>query len=252
MVVKLFKSLFFIFLSLGFMGCKEDPNAKPLIIGLSADYPPFEFTQSGRLTGFDVELAVLLGKELHRDVEIKDMDFSSLIPSLQSGRVDLVLSSLSITPERGKSIDFSKVYYQTEPALVFLADKNFTSLNNLNGETIGVQLGTTLEAFLKEKKMDKGDFTILALSRIPELVAAQNSGRASALLLEASQAYSLKKQNPSLTVLILENAQTGYAIGFKKGSNLKEEVNTALEKLEASGTLADLKTKWMTLEEMGT
>lgn len=242
---KFYKSFAFVLLCIGFMGCKEDPTSKPLIIGLSADYPPFEFTQSGTLSGFDVELAALLGKELNREVEIKDMDFSSLIPSLQSGRIDLILSSLSVTPERAENIDFSDIYYETEPALVVSTNSNITSFKDLAGKTVGVQLGTTLEGVLKEKQENQKDFTILSLSRIPELVAAQNAGRADALLLEASQAYALKNQNPSLTVILLENAQTGYAIGFKKGSTLRESVNQALKTLSESGKIKELKMKWI-------
>ena len=251
MALKFYKSVVLVFLCLGFMGCKEDPNSKPLIIGLSADYPPFEFMKNGNISGFDVELAVLLGKELNREVEIKDMDFSSLIPALQSGRIDLILSSLSVTPERKKSIDFSESYYETEPALIFPTEKNYTSLEELNLLPIGVQLGTTLEMFLKEKQGDKNAFTIIALSRIPELVAALNAGRVEALLLEESQAQALKKKNPSLSVLTLENAQTGYAIGLKKGSHLKEAVNKALEALAASNALSDLKMKWIVWDGEG-
>src|SRR4051812_42225136 len=83
---------------LAIQGCSGSAKQeqKILRLGLSADYPPFEFKQDGKVVGFDVDLATELAQELGFSLEIQDMDFSALIPSLNSGRVDFVMSGMAI------------------------------------------------------------------------------------------------------------------------------------------------------------
>ena len=104
-------------------GCNlnSKADAKILRLGLSADYPPFEFKKDGRVVGFDVELAEELAKDLGYSLEIQDMDFSALIPSLTSGRVDFVMSGMAVNEERKKNIDFSDIYYTGKFAVISLS-----------------------------------------------------------------------------------------------------------------------------------
>jgi polar amino acid transport system substrate-binding protein len=86
----------------------------PLIVGMELSYPPFEtFDEQGKPSGVSVDLASALGKYLHRDIKIENIPFVGLIPSLKTGKIDLILSSMTVTAEREKSIDFSDPYLST-------------------------------------------------------------------------------------------------------------------------------------------
>src|SRR5689334_7915697 len=112
------------FILLTLQGCNVGPKSdqKILKLGVSADYPPFEFKQNGRIVGFDVDLAEELAKELGYTVEIQDMDFSALIPSLKTGRVDFVMSGISVNEERKKNVRFGDPYYSGKFAVVSKSD----------------------------------------------------------------------------------------------------------------------------------
>ena len=78
-----------------------------LVVGVSPDYPPFEYTEDGKIVGFDIDFMHILGEKMGKKIEIKEMEFSSLIPSLNSGKINLIISSLSKNPEREKNVSFS-------------------------------------------------------------------------------------------------------------------------------------------------
>ena len=124
-------------------------NNNNLVVGVSPDYPPFEFTKNGKIVGFDIDLINEIAKTMHMEVKIREMEFSSLIPSLNSGEVDLIISSISKNSDRSKNIDFSKPYYASDFAVIFKDDQNFSSLEDLpNNAKVGVQTGSTMENLL--------------------------------------------------------------------------------------------------------
>src|SRR4051794_16222310 len=88
-------------------GCSPKDHDK-LIVGMELAYPPFEMTdEKGNAAGVSVDLAKALGKYLNREVEIQNTPFDGLIPALKTGRIDLIISSMTATPERAQSLDFS-------------------------------------------------------------------------------------------------------------------------------------------------
>ncbi|MFP3488402.1 transporter substrate-binding domain-containing protein, partial [Staphylococcus sp. SIMBA_130] len=96
-------------------------SEKTLVMGTSADYPPFEYIDSAQgeeIIGFDVDIANYIADELGYNVEIKDMDFSGLITALSSERVDFVLAGMTPTEERKENVDFSDIYYSANHMIV--------------------------------------------------------------------------------------------------------------------------------------
>src|SRR5262245_39406388 len=94
-----------------------------LIVGMELAYPPFEMTDTqGQPTGVSVDLARALGKQLAKEVEIQNIPFDGLIPALKTRKIDLIISSMTATPERAESIDFSEPYLKT--GLCLLTGKN--------------------------------------------------------------------------------------------------------------------------------
>src|SRR5262245_9141941 len=126
----------------------SEPGGAPLRVGIEAKYPPFESLKGpGEFEGFDIDLARELGKALGRPVTFEDMDWDSLIPSLQSDRIDLVCSGMSRTMDRMKLIDFSNPYAQSPMSVLVNTDlaKDVTRLSQLDDASvrIAVQRATT-------------------------------------------------------------------------------------------------------------
>lgn len=245
-----------IVLALFFLFKANDDNSNidnnNLVIGVSPDYPPFEFTKDGKIVGFDIDLINNIAKIMHKKVEIKEMEFSSLIPSLNSGKVDLIISGLSRNSDRSENIDFSDPYYTVAFAIIAKNDKDFNSLEDLpNDAKVGVQTGTTMENFVNNYNdaVDKS-LKIVSLGSNFILIEKLKLGEIDALVVEDAQAPSFVKNILGLKFNIIEDnvyideEESSYAIGIKKGSSLTKKVNQAIEDLNNNSKIDLLLQKW--------
>lgn len=117
-----------------------------LTIATEGAYPPFNFVQpDGTLSGFDVDIAWALCEEMKAECTLIAQEWDGAIPSLQSGKYDALIASMSITDERKKQVDFSGKYYNTPPGIVVPKDSDIKGITkeDLAGKTIGAQVGTT-------------------------------------------------------------------------------------------------------------
>jgi polar amino acid transport system substrate-binding protein len=241
-------------------------EGKPLKIGVSATREPFSFVdENGRVTGFDGELARLIGVGLQRPVEFFNMKFMALIPALQSGKVDLIISGMNATPERRKSVAFSQTYFAN--AQVMLARKptgaveqtaaasmsaststadgsdELAKIQQAEGKRIGVMTGTTSEAtaIIKFPKAD-----IKRFDDITSAITAMKSGQADAVIQPFSSAVLVTKKHPDLHSLPDQLYIEDIAIAIRKGnSHLLNEVNSSIAALKNDGTLASMKKRWL-------
>lgn len=217
---------------------------KILTVGLSAEYPPFEFFQQGKIIGFDVDLIEALGQELNQKVQIKEMPFHSLIPALATGKIDMVASSMTVTSEREKNVDFSSQYYKATLGIIYLKDKKKPELNNLTHKKLGVQLGSIMEGWAKEQSKIHPDLQIIALESNPILIEKLKLHQIDYIIIEMQQAIKFCKANPSLSFQKIESDHQGYAIAFAKDSPNQTLINGALHKLEQKGVIQKLTEKW--------
>src|SRR3990167_11330273 len=104
-------SLVLIALSLLMTACSSDKNANELHVVTSAEYPPFEYVENGQLRGFDIDLVKLVAKKLGMKVVFDNVQFSTVLASLGSGKADMAISTITITPLRAKNFDYSDPYY---------------------------------------------------------------------------------------------------------------------------------------------
>ncbi|WP_396034803.1 transporter substrate-binding domain-containing protein, partial [Candidatus Cyanaurora vandensis] len=120
-------------------------QTKTLRVATEPAFPPFESQGAkGELEGFSIDLMYAIGKAAGFQVEFRSLPFDGIIPGLQAGTVDAAISSLTITPERAKTVDFSEPYFKAGLAIAVRAeDRTITSLDSLKGKTIAVQIGTT-------------------------------------------------------------------------------------------------------------
>lgn len=211
-----------------------------IVLGTSADYPPYEFpliSPEGveKIVGFDILIAEEIAKDLGVDLVIKNLDFSGLLDALNSNNVDIILSGISPTKERSRSIDFSDIYYTAKNTLLTLnSNKNsIKSIDDLKDLVIGVQVGSIQDRIAQEKL---GNSKIKALLRIPELVLELLSGKVDALLIEKPVAEQYAKVNNSLSIVEIDSLnpdhEQGSAVGIKKGQEqLTNEINKTISRL---------------------
>ncbi|WP_347549691.1 transporter substrate-binding domain-containing protein [Pseudalkalibacillus hwajinpoensis] len=226
----------------------ESESEKTLVMGTSADYPPFEYIDSAKgedIIGFDVDIANYIAEELGYNVEIKDMDFSGLITALSSERVDFVLAGMTPTEERKENVDFSEIYYTANHMIVSKADSNISAPEDLEGTKVGVQLGSIQEDKANEIKEGGVDMEVITLNRIPELIQELKSGRYDAIIIEDTVANGYLESNEDLAGEKLPNTEeAGSAVAFPKDSELTEEFNTVIKEMKENGKMDELIEKW--------
>jgi arginine/lysine/histidine transporter system substrate-binding protein len=244
-ILLLFSILVFLLISSCDNSTEEvEVGKKNLIIGTSADFPPFEFIQDKKIKGFDVDLLKKVAEQAGYSVNFRDITFHGLVPALKTGRIDAIVSAVTATPERSEDVDFSVSYYNPNFSMLFRKNNAVPEINNLNNKSIGVQSGSTMELFLKEcSKKDK--FKIVSLPRTMPMIQDLKLGRLDGVLLEEAQAKALSSKNELFDYYIYPSHEYGYSIAFRKGSKLKYEFDEVLVGMRASGELEELKKKWL-------
>jgi polar amino acid transport system substrate-binding protein len=227
-------------------GCDEEKSSKKMKIGISADYPPFEYYDNGELKGFEIDLARLVAKEMGKEAEFEDMPFSSLLAALQNGSLDAAIASITSTPERRKNFDLSRCYYAESIASMYMKNEPHRNPDEMIDSKVACQLGSTMEIWAKEKVTAA---QLIAMDNVGQIVEALKAGQVDCVLLDNVQAQSFCDVNPGLAYNIVAKSDAGYAIVFKKQSDLREKINVILKKLEQNGELKKLMKKWRLPEE---
>jgi ABC-type amino acid transport/signal transduction systems, periplasmic component/domain len=210
-----------------------------LVIGTSADYPPYEFHKQtngkDEIVGFDIMIADKIAKDLGVQLEIKDMAFNGLLAALNGDKVDMIVAGMNPTPERAKSVDFSKVYYQAVQAIVVRAEDNdkYKTLDSLKGKKVGVQISTTQEELAKKQIAGA---EVKSLGKITDLVLELKYKKVDAIVVELPVATSYVDKNKDLAVSDMKfDAATqtkGAAVAIKKNSpEFVNAVNKTLDQL---------------------
>ncbi|WMJ80136.1 ABC transporter substrate-binding protein [Clostridium sp. MB40-C1] len=214
-----------------------------LVLGTCADYPPYEFHKKvngkDEIIGFDIEIAKEIAKDLGVKLEIKDMGFDGLIPSLQTGKVDLLISGMTPDEKRKKEVDFTKLYYKAEQAIMIrTADKDkFKSLDDFTGKKIGAQKASIQDEIAKKQIKNA---SIVSLSKVTDLTLSLKTKRCDAIVVEGPVAKSYAAKNSDIMVanVKVDNIGEGAAIAVKKGSNdLVELMNKTIDKLTSEGKI---------------
>ncbi|MBE0336317.1 ABC transporter substrate-binding protein/permease [Paenibacillus sp. 23TSA30-6] len=225
----------------------EAKTQQKLVLGMSADFPPYEFHKviNGKdtIVGFDVDIANEIAKDLGAELVIEDMSFDSLLPALQSGRVDLVLSGMTPTDERRKSIDFSDVYYHSKQVIMVRPeDKDkYPTMAALKGEKIGAQKGSIQEEIAQKVP----NVSVTSLDKISDLVLQLRTQRINAVVIEdtVAKGYTLDG-TVTLAKAVPEEAGAETAVGIRKGNTeLLASVNKTLARLKADGSIEKFSTE---------
>lgn len=220
----------------------EIKKAGKIVLGTSAEYAPYEFHKNvdgkDQIVGFDIEIAKEIAKDLGVELEIKDMDFGNLLAEVKLGKIDFVIAGMTPDEDRRKSVDFSKNYYEaTQAVFVRAEDKDkFTTMKDLEGKAIGVQMGSTQEKIAKDITGAK----VKSLGKTTELVLELKSKKVDALIVElpVAQGYVSKNPDLSLTSIVPEYESGGSAVAVNKGeTELLAEIQKTLDRLTAEKTI---------------
>ena len=216
-----------------------------LVVGTTADYPPYEFKimKDGKLevVGFDIEIAKIIAQKLGVELEIKDMDFKLLIEAVKKGEIDIALAGINPTEERKKEIGMTNVYYKANQTVLIRKEDegSYTTLNSLKGKVIGAQMGSTQVELAKTV----GEVEVKELPLITSLIADLKTKKIDAIVMEEAVAKQYASTNDDLAVprFIFENNDKGASAGVKlENKDLLEFLNTTLGEMEKDGTIEKL------------
>ncbi|WP_130864368.1 ABC transporter substrate-binding protein [Bacilliculturomica massiliensis] len=263
---KLRKSLLFILtglLSLTLIvGCGDSETSGPdsgeattglplsgqhFIIAVNAENAPMESVDpSGEYIGFSVDLAAALADRLGFTYEWSDMEFFGLIGSIQEGRADMILSSISATDERREMVDFSDGYFQPITCIISAKDSGISTIEDLNGRKVGGATGTLFEKYAQTipgVNYVSFDSTVPAIeiigtSQLDAIIESSSYG----------ERYAAGKDLDVHVIpkSVIREYAPFYAIAFPKGSDENVKLfNEALAELETDGTLQELRSEWL-------
>lgn len=214
-----------------------------IYVGTNAEFKPYEYLEGEKIVGFDIELMEAMAEELNYKVKWVNMNFSGLLPALQSNKIDVVIAGMSATEERSKAVDFSKPYlaFGTGHAVIVNKTSNILKKEDLKDKEVGVQLGSKQEKLAKDKGakvilFDSFAGAILALNqnKIDAVVMDENSGKE----------YIKKANGLKIVDKIMDNSP-GEALAFKKGNKkLKKEFESAFKKVLKNGEYLKLVKKY--------
>jgi ABC-type amino acid transport substrate-binding protein len=216
---------------------------KELVMGTSADYPPYEDLDAStqEIKGFDVDIAKYIGEKLGFTVKIENIPFDSLLESLKTKKVDFVMAGMIPNPDRKKDADFTEIYFDAKNTIVAKKDSNLKTLADLSGKKIAAQTGSIQEATVNEL----GAAEVQLLGKISEIIDALKSDTIEAAVIEDTIAKGYTAGNDDLEFTTVANeGESGSAIALPKGSDYVKQFNTILKEMKTNGELDKLIKKW--------
>lgn len=214
-----------------------------LRVGLSADYAPMEFehTVNGKTeyAGVDIDLAKKIAKDNNLKLKIVNMSFDSLLGALKTGKIDIIISGMTSTPERKKQVDFSDSYMMTKNIMLVKKDKvnEYKDIKDFNNKKVGAQKGTEQE---KIAQTEIENASITSLSRLPDVILALKSGKVEGAVVEKPVAEAYLKQNPKLGISNVkfneEEKDTVIAVP-KDSPKLLSQINKMIKEVKDKGLI---------------
>ena len=223
-------------------------EAGVLHMATNAAFPPYEMiSDNGGFEGIDVEIATEIARKLGLELVVDDMEFGSVITSVQSGKSDIAMAGLTVTEERKQNVDFTTSYATGIQVIIVPEDSDILTVDDLaNDKMIGVQDGTTGYIYCSD---DYGEDHITSYTNGAMAIEALKGGKVDAVVIDNEPARAFVAANDGLKILDTEYIVENYAIGVSKDNpGLCEAVNNALTELIADGTVQMIVDKYITAE----
>jgi polar amino acid transport system substrate-binding protein len=219
--------------------------AEDLVVGANIGNVPWEFQDaSGDFVGFEIDLVKEVGKRLDRPVEVVNIPFNGLFPAVQSGRISIALSSITITDKRLRSVSFAQPYYDSAQSLTVLARNPASGLGDMDGKVIGVDTGSTGDMWTTANQEKYGFAEIRRFEGLAPAMLDLQSGRIDGYISDIPSLEYFIKDKPHFKVV--ERIPTGerYSMMFARNDPLAAEVNRVITLLKEEGFVAGLHEKW--------
>jgi polar amino acid transport system substrate-binding protein len=229
-------------LSLAACGGKKEEVKKSIYVGTNAEFPPFEYLEEGKITGFDMELIDEIAKEMGTEIKIEDMTFDGLLPALQAKKVDVVIAGMTATEERKKAVSFTAPYYTASQVIVVReGDESIKSFDDLKGKKVGVMLGFTGDLVVSEIE----GVTVERYNASYAGIMALQADKVDAVVLDSEPAKNFVAKNEGLAIAEADAAEEEYAIAVRKeDKELLEKLEKALKSVKEKGTYDELLKKY--------
>ena len=219
-----------------------------LVLGLDDSFPPMGFrSEEGEIVGFDIDLAREVTERMGVELALQPIDWDSKILDLNSKDIDVIWNGLTITAEREDKITFSKPYIANRQIVIVQADSGIETKVDLDGATVGLQLGSSAQDAV-EAEPDVLD-TFAELARYQDNVQALldlEVGRIDAVVVDEILGRYYISQKPDTFAVAKEHfAEEEYGIGFRKGEvAFRDRVDELMDEMVADGTAAEISRKW--------
>lgn len=210
-------------------------------VGIDATYPPFGMAEGAEFRGFDVDIARAIAKQLRVDAELINASFDGVFPALQNGDFDLVISAVTITPERNSTLLFSDPYITTGQQIVVRNDSTIAGLDDLARRTVGVQINTTAQFTLEKHP----GISIAKYNTIDLALLDLQNGRVDAVASDGPVLRFMMRNFSGLKAVGAEYTDEKFGVVLARGSDdLRRAVNAALWAMQESGEYSRIYTKW--------
>jgi len=218
---------------------------EPIVIGANIGNVPWEFQNiNGDYVGFEVDLVTEIGLRLKRDLDIINVPFNGLFAAVQSGRVDIAISSIGITDKRLQSMAFTQPYYDSDQSLTTVRGNGIKGLDDLRGEIVAVDTGSTGDMWTTENQQKYGFSEIRRYEGLAPAMLDVVIGRVKGYISDIPALLYYTRDKPELEVV--ERIPTGgqYSLMMGKGKPLVTEVNAVITTLKEEGFINTLHEKW--------
>lgn len=215
---------------------------------MSGQYPPFNFVdENNQLTGFDVDVCSAIAERIGVEPQPLSTAWDGIIAGLLAGKYEWICGSMSITPERLKSIDFSDPYYRSGAQLFVAKSSSLAAAADLKGKTVGVTLGTTYEQWVRNNLKD---VKIRTYKGVPAMILEVINGRIDGFITDrivGAIAIDEKGAPIKLVGPLLYEERMGIAL--RQGNpDLKRAINDALAAMKKDGSYRDISMKWLKID----
>ncbi|MBE6932534.1 MAG: amino acid ABC transporter substrate-binding protein [Ruminococcaceae bacterium] len=249
---KIIALLLAVMMVVGLAACASSGNTATkgaLTMATNAQFPPYEYYEGDKIVGIDAEIAGAIADKLGLELIIEDMEFDSIIEAVKSGKADIGMAGMTVTPERQEAVNFTATYATGKQVIIVAEGSEITSvddLSNVGGYVIGVQRNTTGDLYTTWDLEDAGLATIDRYSKGADAVQALLTGKVDCVVIDNEPANAFVAEAEGLTILETEYVTEDYAGAMSKDNEkLYEDVNKALEELIADGTVQKIIDKYI-------
>ncbi len=230
-------------------GRLEQIKASGKLVLATGNYVPFEFLdeKTNEMAGYDIDLMRLMADKLGVELVVEDMDFTSLIPTLQGGKADVVCAAMYIKPAREEVVDFATPYMKTGMVLVVpSANDSVKSTDDLTGLRVGAKMGATSEAVLMDLQAEGAKFEIVSYNETVDYMLDLQTGRIDAAVNDLLNQLEFNKTYDGLKIVGEPFTSAELGIAVQDGdAELLAFINECLAEFSADGTMDELYAKWI-------